>query len=369
MPYHIGFVIPSFGRGGLEMRLTDVVRELDRSRWNPHIYSIHPRNELADKIEPERLHIPFSAGKYDILTPVKLAKAFRQNKATIIWTMTQGITAGWGRLAAILARAPIRVLSIHDNYPLAPLTRALNPWTDAIVVNSQYVANRIEHQGVPAQKLVVHYNGLDTNLYAPGADRRAELFDISPERPVILNVGRLYPMKGRDIMLKAAVPLMERDNPPLIVFAGDGLQHQWLPKLADELGIGQHVRFLGNRDDVPELLRASDVVVMSSRDAPFGESCPNIVIEGMATAKPVVGSNVGGTAELIRDGETGFLIPPSDPSALAKKLSLLLDDSELRQKFGIAGRQVVEQRFSLAQMVSDREALFERLLNQKGLLV
>jgi glycosyltransferase involved in cell wall biosynthesis len=363
-PYHIGFVIPSFGRGGLEMRLADIVRELDKSRWNPHIYSIHTRNELADKVEPERLHIPFSAGKYDVRTPIKLAMAFRQNEATIVWAMTQGITAGWGRLAAILARAPIRVLSIHDNSPLAPLTRLLNPWTDAIVVNSQFVANRIN---VPARKLVVHYNGLDTQQYAPGEDRRAELFSSAPDRPVILNVGRLNPEKGRDIMLKAAVPLMKRHNPPLIVFAGDGPQRGELTQLADELGIRQQVRFLGSRDDVPDLLRSCDVVVMSSRDAPFGESCPNIVIEGMASAKPVVGSDVGGTSELIREGETGFLVPADDPGALAEKLSLLLDDSDLRKRFGAAGRKVVEGRFTMAHMVKDREMLFERLLNQKGL--
>jgi glycosyltransferase involved in cell wall biosynthesis len=214
---------------------------------------------------------------------------------------------------------------------------------------------------------VVHYNGLDTQIYRPGDDRRAALFDIPQNRPVVLNVGRLNPEKGRDIMLKAAVPLMERDNPPLIVFAGDGPQLKGLTQLADELGIGEHVRFLGSRDDVPDLLRSCDVVVMSSRDVPFGESCPNIVIEGMASEKPVVGSDVGGTSELIRDGETGFLVPADDPGALAEKLSLLLDDSDLRQRFGAAGRQGVEARFTLAHMVKDRESLFERLLNQKGL--
>ena len=362
-PYHVGFVVPSFGRGGLEMRLADIVRELDRSRWDAHIYSIHPRNELGHMVEAERLHIPFASGKYDIRTPFKLAQAFRRHEATIIWTMTQGITAGWGRLAAMMARAPIRILSIHDNYPLAALTRLLTPWTDAIVVNSQFVANRID---APAHKIVVQYNGLDPQKYAPGEDNRAALFGIPSDRPVILNVGRLFPMKGRDIMLKAAVPLMKRDNPPLVVFAGDGPQLTGLKKFAGELGIGEHVRFLGSRDDVPDLLRSSDVVVMSSRDVPFGESCPNIVLEGMATALPVVGSDVGGTAELIRDGETGFLVPAGDPDALAEKLSLLLDDSDLRKRFGVAGRKVIEARFTIGHMVADREQLFERLLNQKG---
>lgn len=127
----------------------------------------------------------------------------------------------------------------------------------------------------------------------------------------------------------------------------------------------EHVRFLGIRDDVPELLNSADVVVMSSRDVPFGESCPNIVLEGMAAGLPVIGTRVGGTAELIVDEETGFVIPPGNPAALAEKLKLLLPDPDLRRKLGQAGRARVKAHFTIEHMVQGREDLFNLLLEKK----
>lgn len=368
-PYTIAFVMSSFIRGGMETRLADFVRECDKTRWNPHIFSIYNRNLISHTVQPDQLHAPFSTGRYDLLPPIRLARAFRAHHATIVWALGQGLAATWGRLAAGLARAPIRVLSIHGNEPLSPVVRVLNPWTDAIVANSQHVAAIFARQGVPKEKIHIIYNGVDTALYASGPDNRAALYNIPPERPVILNVGRLFHEKGRDVMLRAAVPLIEGENPPLIAFAGEGAGSLRgnLEALAQELGIAAHVRFLGIRNDVPDLLRAADVVVMSSRDVPFGESCPNIVLEGMATGLPVVATRVGGTPELLTDGESGFIIPPENPAALTHALNRLLSDATLRRRMGAAGRARIERDFTLPQMVTARSNLLEELLKRKGL--
>ncbi len=362
---HIAFVLTSFARGGMEMRLTDVVNGLDKTRWNPHIYAFYDRQTLPDKVERFRLHTPVSSGNRDVTVPIKLAREFRHEKTVIVWTLAQGLSAGWGRLGALMAGVPIRIISIHDNYPLAPLTRILNPFTDAIVALTEYSASLFRNQGVPENKIHVLYNGIDTEKYAPGPDRRAEFYEIPPERPVILNVGRLSYEKGRDVMLQAAAPLLQSENPPLVVFAGDGAERDPLTHLTQEMGMTEHVRFLGIRDDVPELLNSADVVVMSSRDVPFGESCPNIVLEGMAAGLPVIGTRVGGTAELIVDGETGFVIPPGNPAALAEKLKLLLPDPDLRRKLGQAGRARVKAHFTIEHMVQGREDLFNLLLEKK----
>jgi glycosyltransferase involved in cell wall biosynthesis len=366
-PHHLAFVLTRFARGGMEMRLADVVNRLDKSCWNPHVYAFYDHQTMRDAIEPDRLHTPLSAGKADLGVPFRLARIFRQHKTAVVWSLTQGLAAAWGRLGGIWGGVPIRILSIHDNYPLAPMTRLLNPWTEAIVTNSQRSAGIIRQQGIPADKLHVLYNGVDTQQYAPGRDRRGELLGIPPDRPVVLNVGRLFPEKGRDTMLQAAALLVERPNPPLIVFAGDGSQRVELEHLAAELGIRACVRFLGIRQDVPDLMRSSDVVVMSSRDVPFGESCPNVVLEGMASALPVVGTRVGGTAELILDGETGFVIPPENPSALAEKLTLLLDHHDLRRQMGEAGRRRVEELFSIERMLEGRVQLLDGLLKHTRL--
>jgi len=362
-PYHLAFVLTSFARGGMEMRLADTVNHLDPAQWNSHVYALYDRHTMHGKIPAERLHTPLSAGKTDLRAVWRLASVLRRNNTTVVWSLTQGFAAAWGRLAGILAGVPVRVLSIHDNAPLTPATRALSPWTHAIVTNSRASAAVIHAQGIPAGKLHVLYNGIDTEKYKPGADRRTALYNIPAERPVILNVGRLFPEKGREVMLQAAAQVIHNhENPPLVVFAGDGILRGVLEKLAQELGIAAHVRFLGIRDDVPELLRACDVVVMSSRDVPFGESCPNILLEGMATERPVIGTNVGGAAELVQDGQTGFIIPPENPAALAEKLHLLLQDAALRRQMGAAGRVRVVAQFTIAQMIAARADLLTGLI-------
>ncbi|MFP4322208.1 MAG: glycosyltransferase [Anaerolineales bacterium] len=368
-PVRLAFVLSSFARGGMEMRLADVVHGLDPAYWNPHVYALYDRATMGDKLPAERLHLPYSSGAFDPRVGWRLARAFRQSRTQIVWALAQGFAALWGRLAALGAGVPVRVLSVHGDELLTPYTRALNPWTDAIVTNSVYVRDRIAAQGVPAHKLHVLYNGIDTTRYAPGADRRADLFGIPAARPVILNVGRLAPEKGRDVMLHAARLLVQQNEPPLIVFAGEG-RASWreaLEQLAADLGITQHVRFLGIRDDVPDLLRASDVVVMSSRRAAYGESCPNVVLEAMATGKPIIGTDVGGTRELIQDGSTGYLIPPEEPTVLAARLEVLLNDPAQRQALGALGLRQVQQHFSFSQMIAGRHDLLQALLTQKGL--
>ncbi len=366
-PARVAFVLSSFARGGMEMRLADVINGLDPATWDAHLYALYDRATLRDKIPPHRLHVPLSAGAGDLRAPWRLARAVRG--AAMVWCLAQGFSATWGRLAALGAGVPVRVLSLHGDELLTPYTRLLNPWTDAIVTNSAYVRDRIAAQGVPRHKLHVLYNGIDTARYHPGPDQRAALFGIPPERPVILNVGRLAPEKGRDVMLRAAAPLMDHETPPLVVFAGEGSNSRRddLEALARELGIAQHVHFLGIRDDVPDLLRAADVVVMSSRRAAFGESCPNVVLEGMATGLPVIGTDVGGTAELIQDGETGYVIPPDVPERLTTRLTGLLEDAALRQRLGAAGLARVQAEYSLGRMLDERHQLLRTLLAAHGL--
>jgi|GEM_PF-5735866 len=364
-PHHVGFVLTSFARGGMEMRLADVVNGLDPDRYDPHIYALYDRATMQDKVVANRLHYPFSGGKYDLTPAYKLASVFRIQETKIVWSLAQGLAAGWGRLGAIMAGVPIKILSIHDNAPLYPITRLLMPFTDIVVTNSQHSANVILAQGFPSEQLRVLYNGIDTTRFKPGDDQRQNLF--GTQQPIILNVGRLFPEKGRDLMLRAAVPLMQRANPPLIVFAGEGQgsQREQLEQLAQDLGIMQQVRFLGIRDDIPDLMRSADVLVMSSRNVAFGESCPNVVIEAMASELPVVGTKVGGTAELIVDGKTGFVIPPNDIEALTTQLDTLLDNADLRHHMGQAGRQRAQSQFSIDTMIAERHALFDELLHKK----
>lgn len=366
-PYHIAFVLTNFARGGMEMRLADVVNQLDTSRWNPHVYAFYDSQTMRHAIDPTRLHVPLTTMRRDPALPFKLARIFRQEQTTIVWALTQGLAAGFGRLGGVLGGVPIRILSLHDVFPIAPLTRLLTPITDSVVTNSQFSAERAIREGLPPKKLHVIPNGINIQHYNLGEDRRTVLYGIPQERQVILHVGRLEPdIKGQDILLKAVQPLMQTPNPPLVVFVGEGIisKRAELEQLSAALGIAEYVRFMGLREDTADLMRACDVLVMASRT----ESSPNVVIEAQACGKPIVATDVGGTKELLVDGQTGFLVPPQQPSAIQSALTRLLTDETLRQEMGHAARHHIETHFSIERMVAGRVQLFELLLQRKRLL-
>jgi glycosyltransferase involved in cell wall biosynthesis len=124
------------------------------------------------------------------------------------------------------------------------------------------------------------------------------------------------------------------------------------------------VVFAGHRTDVPEILQALDIFVLPSN----WEGLPNAVLEAMAAGLPVVATRVGGVPEVVVEGQTGILVPPRDPNALADALLTLLRDPNLRRRMGQAGRQRVQEYFSVDQMVSKTETLYEQLLSEKGLI-
>jgi glycosyltransferase involved in cell wall biosynthesis len=379
-PYHIAFILSGFARGGMEMRLADVVNHLDTGRWNPHIYAFYDYQAMRGAVDPGRLHTPIARRRPDPLLPWHLARLFRQEGTAIAWALSQGQAAGWGRLSAALAGVPVRILSLHDLFPVAPLTRWLSPLTDRIIMNTEQARQFAIAQGLPPHKLGVIYNGIDTARYSPGPDQRIELLGIPPDRPVILSVGRLEPEhKGQDVLLQALKILLadwpEPDNPPLLVFVGEGVvsKRGELEALTAALGLGEGVRFLGLRGDIPALMRSADVLVMASRRLAGGggyttESSPNVLLEAQACGLPVLATDVGGARELIREGVTGRLIPPDDPPQLAQNLAKLLADRAGRQAMAAAGPAWVAGKFSLAASIAARVALWEELLAQKNLV-
>jgi glycosyltransferase involved in cell wall biosynthesis len=130
-----------------------------------------------------------------------------------------------------------------------------------------------------------------------------------------------------------------------------------LERLSQTLGLTKHVRFLGTRNDVPELMRAFDLFVLTSHS----EGCPNVILEAMASGLPVVSTNVGGVPELV-NADTGMLVPPRDDTTLAEAILRLLDDPVRRQRMGEAGRRRAVEQFSLAQMIRAREELLSELV-------
>jgi glycosyltransferase involved in cell wall biosynthesis len=209
---------------------------------------------------------------------------------------------------------------------------------------------------VRAAALVTLYNGVDASALArpTGGDRVRRELGLTAGQPVVGVIGNLLPVKGHVHLVRAAARLVGAYPDVAILLSGRPIQQAELEAEARTLGVERHVRFLGFRDDVPALLDAMDVFVLPS----LSEGLSLALLEAMAAAKPVVATRVGGNPELVVDGETGHLVPPRDPDALATAIARVLADRAAAARLGRQARQRVLDEFSVERMVGRYEALY-----------
>jgi glycosyltransferase involved in cell wall biosynthesis len=314
-----------------------------------------------------------------------------------------------GRLAGRLAGVPVVISSVRNEWFGGRSRELVMRGTDRLstitTTNSHVAAERlIERRVVPRHRLVVIPNGVDLAPFqhagAARAATRAEL-GIAEGQFVWLAAGRLEAQKDYPTLLAAlaalaglpaalpalpalpglpalsagsALPALPALSAPsagarsagsgldhCLLIAGKGRLRHELEAAAAELGLGPRVRFLGVRSDIPELIAASDAVVLSSRF----EGLPNVVMEAMAGARPVVATRVGGAPELVEDGVSGILVHPGDPDALASAMQQVMAAPELqRHAMGGRGQSIVSERFGLAAMGESWLRLLERFPSQ-----
>ena len=174
---------------------------------------------------------------------------------------------------------------------------------------------------------------------------------------LVVAVGRLSPEKGFGVLVEAAAAVLRNDPAAGVVLFGDGVLRPDLERRVKELAIAGRVVMPGFRTDLDSLIPGADVVVLPS----FTEGLPNVALEASAAGVPVVATSVGGTPEVVADGETGFLVPPGDPDALAAKLQALLADPGLRVRFGNAGKRRMHELFTFAAQAAAYLKLFDTL--------
>jgi glycosyltransferase involved in cell wall biosynthesis len=222
---------------------------------------------------------------------------------------------------------------------------------------------------MPPERVRVLHLGVDTALFRPRPAERAEVrsaLELSPESPLVTLLGRYQSVKGQDVFLESCTRIASRRPEARFIVAGENIfggtgdevfkrriykQAQAEPLLRDR------VRFLGWVPDPERLLAASDVVVCASRFESFGM----VLVEAMASGVPAVSTNVGGPAETIVDGETGYLVPPGRPDLIAARVLDLLADADLRRRMGTAGRARVQERFALRRYVEGFSEVMETL--------
>jgi glycosyltransferase involved in cell wall biosynthesis len=231
----------------------------------------------------------------------------------------------------------------------------------AVVVVSDYLRTLFEAAGFPAQKMVRIYNGVDLDRFSArqrGSVRAA--LGLGANTKLVGMVANLRRSKGYEDFVRTARRVIDCIPEARFVAVGE-IEETLAGRMRELLGrlrLENHFFLLGFRPDIPEVLSDLDVFVLSSTD----EGLSIATIEAMAVGKPVVVTRSGGPQEIVEDRETGFLVPPADPQALAAKVCEILRNPGLGGRLGVRAREAVERRFSLGKMVSEYEALYERCL-------
>ena len=350
-PIEVVHITPGLDVGGLETLLLEFARHADRDRFRLRFVSLGTRGTLADRVEASGWTVT-ALEKPPGLRPglvLRLARLLRRWRPGIVHTHNSGPII-YGAPAARLARVARVVHTRHEQNhgagprELAALRHAAR-LVDRFACVSGDSARLSVRQGIAPEKVRTILNGVDTSRFSPVGPR--------PAGPAVV-VARLSPEKNVEGLLRAAA-LVAREHPEFrLQVAGDGPCRGALEALAAEIGVADRVAFLGEVGDVPGLLAEAGLFALSS----LTEGIPVTVLEAMARGLPVVATRVGGVPEVVVEGETGLLVAPGDPAALAEALARLLRDPDGARAMGLAGRRRAERHFDVRRMVADYEAIY-----------
>ncbi len=361
-------VITSLHRGGAQRHLHILMAGQRAAGWSVDLaylkdpYLVNQFEGVAGRVIDLRAQATVSP-----LVIPRLMRLIRAGQYDVIHTHLLKADA-YGAVAARLAGGAVLISSKHNDEAVLrrPIVGTVHGWlarlTDRVIVLSEHVGRYMRDRGrVPSERLRRVYYGITPDAGAATAARaavRAE-FGVPAEAPLLLTVGRLDPQKGHLDLLAALRRVVMALPTVQLIIAGAPQQasadyEQAIRAAAAAPELAGRIHWAGHRDDVPDLLAACDIVVQPSHWEGFGL----VLVEAMAAQRPVVATAVSAIPEVIRDGETGLLVPPHDPHALARALLRLCGDPARRARLGAAGAARVQAHFTAERMVRETLAVY-----------
>jgi glycosyltransferase involved in cell wall biosynthesis len=367
---HILHVITTLDVGGAEMHLLQQVRGQCARENDVRVAWLKGEGCLAADFEEAGAIAVGRCGPLRLLGEVRRAELIHSHllKADALTALCAKFAGACERLVsgkhnderALLKPWVSRIHGVLGNYPVR--TIALSDHVKRFVE---------EHGGVEPERMRRVYYGLDPSPFEEAAEQRTQHradvraeFGFAEEDPIFLCVARFAPQKAHDVLLegfaRARAALAGEWRPRLLLVGDDpfGDGRQRAEAWAAERELGEDCVFCGIRRDIPRLMAASDVFVMSS----LWEGLGLVFLEAMSSGLPVLGSRVSAVPEVVTEGETGLLVAPGDPGELAEGMERLVREPQLRSSLGAAGPAVVRERFSLERMVEETLAIYEEVL-------
>jgi len=365
-------LIDGLNIGGAEVLLVDLVRGSKEAGYDVSVgYSTYgplEKNLVALEISCTRLP---RLGRVDPILLLRMCQLILREKPDIVHTHLFKSDLH-GRLAARLCGVPVVISTSHNNdvwarrFPLGSFYGFTAKLTDKVIAVSNEVREyQIQYTGISPHKIIVIDNGVNVQRFANQEDAGLSLrheFQISVGAPLIGIIGRLQPQKDHENFLKAAVQIRSKLPDARFLVVGDGPLREELLAQAQTLGLGSSVIFCGIRQDIPAVMAAIDLLVISSK----WEGLPVTLLEGMAARRPIVSTAVGGVPNVVADGQAALLVPSEDSLALANACLKILQDPALAQSLAQAGYERVKNQFSLDAMIGKTLKLYEELLENYG---
>jgi glycosyltransferase involved in cell wall biosynthesis len=375
----IAFVSSTLEVGGAENVLFNLVTRLPSPRFEAEILFLKEPGRVGTRLIREGVsHASgLQRGRRDPAVFFRILSRLKASRPDILFSLDHHNAMFWGRLASLAAGVARRVVASHSTGRMesrrsfSRLDRTLMRYTDAVVALSAAQADYLRRvERIDPRKIVVIENGIDVARYEAGDSRAVEKLreslGLGPAERVVAMVAVLRPEKAHGALLAAARELALR-RPDLAVrflIVGGGPEKGRIEALRGELGLDESVLLVGERDDVPDILHLSHVVVLPSHGAV--ETLPLAVLEAMAAGVPVVASAVGSVPEVIQDGRTGRLIAPADAIGLSEAICRIFDEPEETQRIIRQARETVRERYTVERMVRRYEELFDRLSVPQG---
>jgi glycosyltransferase involved in cell wall biosynthesis len=364
-PVAIALVITDLDMGGAERALVSLATRINRRMWLPVVFCLDGPGRLVEVLRQADIRYEcLGVHRRNPLQAItRLARRLRRFRPQIIQSFMFHANLAT-RLAAPWAGRPwviggLRVAEHKKAWHLI-LDRLTAPLATGSVCVSQGVLRfSREVAGLNPARLTIIHNGIDPRPFDFAEPVLRASIGVPDEAHLAAWVGRLDPQKGLPELLSAAERVIAERPNWYLALAGDGPRRGWLLRqLTEHPQLQAKVRCLGRRDDIPGLLKSADILVHTS----LWEGMPNVVLEAMAARRPVIGTAVEGTEDLIVPGQTGWLVPPREPDALSHALIQAADSPEACRRYGEAGRIRVEQHFSLAMTVLAYERLWAGVL-------
>ncbi|MCM8772865.1 MAG: glycosyltransferase [Candidatus Omnitrophica bacterium] len=362
----ICFVIGTLQIGGAEKQLYLLIKNLDKKIFETVLISLRSGRMKEDFKKITKLYILEKKYKFDLFILFRLIKILKREKPNILHTFM--FTSNfWGRIAGIICKIPViiaseRSLDLWKKWYHLFIDKILLKFTKKIVCNSEEVKNiYLKRLNASIEKVDVIYNGIEIEKYEKDEiefDDLKKEFGIENEK-IVLTGGRLSFEKNLETFLYVSKRVKEEFEEVKFLIVGEGPERGKLERLIQNLGLEKDIIFTGFRQDLPKLIKISDIIVLIS----LWEGMPNLILEGMACKKPVICSEYGGGKEIIDDGINGFLVKPKDIEDISKKILFLLQNPEICKSMGEKNYLLVKKNFSVEKMIENYQNFYFKILN------